>query len=62
MHIYIYINLTSLWDGIVDEDEDGLLGVKLDPLTDDVNELPYKESVKRNPQMKPVKPRTFLVS
>lgn len=32
-------SLTGLWDGVVYKDEDGLLGVQLDPLPDHVNEL-----------------------
>lgn len=31
--------LTSLWDGVLDEDEDSLLRVELDSFTDYVNKL-----------------------
>lgn len=31
--------LTCLWNGIIHEDEDRLLRIELDPLTDHVNEL-----------------------
>ena len=33
----------SRWQDLVDEDEDGFLGGKLDPLTDDIDELTYGE-------------------
>lgn len=33
--------LTSLRDGVVDEDEDGLFWVEFDPLANDINELAW---------------------
>ena len=38
---------TGGWQGIVGEDEDGLLGRQLDALSDDVHELPHSQ-VRRN--------------